>query len=79
VGGMSEFTVTFDGDALRDLAIIQDHLGGSLEDALSHAIGMEAVLVEQAALGEKVLLLSPNGTTREVPVFFSRHKATDTS
>jgi hypothetical protein len=62
------FTVRLTENARRDLALIAESLGISIGDALSHALGMEAFLLEEEDAGTVVMLKDKSSTWRSLPV-----------
>jgi hypothetical protein len=62
------FTVRLTENGRKDLALIMAKLGVTVEEALSRAVGMEALLVQQADEGAEVILRDKNGNRHFVPV-----------
>jgi hypothetical protein len=55
-------------DAQNDLGLITKELGIAPGEAIGTAIGMEAFLLEQAASGNKVMIVDQKGRQRELMV-----------
>jgi hypothetical protein len=62
------FTVRLTENGRKDLALIMAKLGVTVEEALSRAVGMEALLVQQADEGAEVILRDKKGNRHFVPV-----------
>ena len=65
------FTVRLTEQGRHDLSVIAEKFGGKLSDALAHAIGMDAFLIEEATAGTQVILKNNRGT-RPLPVLPKR-------
>jgi hypothetical protein len=61
-------TIELTDNARKDLALIIQTLGVSVQEALSRAIGMEAFLCEQAVAETEVILKHKNGARQSLPI-----------
>jgi hypothetical protein len=57
-----------DPEAQRDLRVIKEMLGVDTADAIGSALGTEALLLEQAASGGRVIVIDRNGRQHEVKI-----------
>jgi hypothetical protein len=55
-------------DAQNDLGLIRKELGLEPGDAIGTALGMEAFLLEQASMGNKIMIVDQKGHQRELMV-----------
>jgi hypothetical protein len=62
------FRIELDPNAVHDLSTIQKELGVERGDAIGAALGTEALLLEQIASGNKIVIIDKEGRHHEVMV-----------
>ena len=60
--------IELDPEAQRDLRVIKDYLGVDTGDAIGSALGTEALLLEQAAIGGRVVIIDRDGRQHELKI-----------
>lgn len=60
--------IALDPNAVRDLSTIRTALGVEAGDAIGAALGTEALLLEQTARGNRVVIIDTEGHHHEVMV-----------
>jgi hypothetical protein len=60
--------IALDRNAIRDLSTIRTALGVEAGDAIGAALGTEALLLEEVARGNKIVIIDGEGRHHEVMV-----------